>query len=178
MTMQQRDTPVANGPVKGGAGRNPAQEGLQAETATPSRVAAGPVVPPPATTTPTASGPVKRAAPLAVLAALVYACAVWWPHVRDEFFVIAGNRDEAGGWYGWWSGNAGGLQIFEWAAIGCLVYWHHTCHDSPRCLRLGKYPAAGGLFRLCRHHHPDLQGERPRRELIHRMHREHKAVRI
>jgi hypothetical protein len=101
------------------------------------------------------------------------ACAEWWPHVRDEFFVVIGNRDEAGGWYGWWSGNAGGLQIFEWAVLGALLYWHHTCHASPWCFRLGRYEAAGGLFKLCAAHHPDLHGRRPHLELIHRMHREH-----
>lgn len=41
---------VADGPARGGAGSNPAKsEGLPAETAAPAEVAAGPVVPPPAT---------------------------------------------------------------------------------------------------------------------------------
>lgn len=121
------------------------------------------------------AGWLARGAALFVGPPVLAACVLWWPHVRDEWFVITGNRDEAGGWYGWWSGQAGGLQVIEWAALGALVYWHHTCHDSPWCLRLGKYPAAAGVFRLCRHHHPDLQGARPHRELIHRMHAEHKA---
>jgi hypothetical protein len=44
---------VADGPARGGAGSNPAKsEGLPAEKATPSPGAAGPVVPPPATTSP------------------------------------------------------------------------------------------------------------------------------
>jgi hypothetical protein len=77
------------------------------------------------------------------------------------------------GWYNLWSGFAGGVRVFEWGALGGLVYYHHTCHDSPGCLRWGRYPAAGGLFRLCARHHPDLQGKHPRRELIHRLHREH-----
>lgn len=110
-------------------------------------------------------------APIAVLAVTGVTVANW-PHVRSEFFVILGNRNETGGWYGWWSGNAGGLQLFQWAAIAMFLYWHRTCHGSPWCLRWGKYPAAGGTFRLCRHHHPDLQGTRPHRELIHRMHAE------
>jgi hypothetical protein len=121
---------------------------------------------------------VRRWLPLIPLAGLACACAAWWPHVRDEFFVILGNRDEAGGWYGSWSGVMGGLQVFQWAVIGGLLYWNHSCHDSPWCLRWGRYPAAGGLFRLCRRHHPDLQGGRPRRDLIHQMHRDHKQVRM
>lgn len=74
--------------------------------------------------------------------------------------------------YNFWSGIGGS---FLMGAIAWFFMWyiHNTCHDSWRCLRFGRYPAAGGVFRLCRHHHPDLQGQRPRRELIHRMHREH-----
>jgi hypothetical protein len=111
--------------------------------------------------------------PVAVVG-LVWALVAYWPHVRSEFFVILGNRDESGGWYGAWSGFLGGLQVFEWIVLGAFIYWHHTCHDHAWCLRWGKYPAAGGTFRLCRHHHPDLQGSRPHREMIHRMHTEWK----
>lgn len=75
-------------------------------------------------------------------------------------------------WYNLWSGFAGGVRVFEWVIIGAVLYYHQTCHHSPWCLRWGKYPAAGGLFRLCRHHHPDLDGQRPHGELIRRMHRE------
>lgn len=113
--------------------------------------------------------------PIVVLV-LLWLAVAYWRHVRNEFFVILGNRNETGGWYGWWSGNAGGLQLLQWAALGAFLWWHHTCHDSPWCLRWGKYPAAGGVFKLCRHHHPDLQGARPHRELIHRMHREWKQA--
>lgn len=95
-----------------------------------------------------------------------------WPHIRNEFFVLVGNRNEAGGYYGFWSGFAGASRVFEYAVIGLLVYWHHTCHHSASCLRLGKYPAAGGLFKLCHKHHPDLGGEKPGNDIIHRLHRE------
>jgi hypothetical protein len=119
----------------------------------------------------TVRGPAIAAAVLVVAAVTAWA---WWPQVRNEFFVITGNRDEAGGYYGFWSGFAGGVRVFEWPVILGVLYWHHTCHDSPRCLRWGKYPAAGGLFKLCRCHHPDLQGQRPHRELIRRLHHEHR----
>lgn len=74
--------------------------------------------------------------------------------------------------YDFWSGVAGSF------LVGLVVYltlwWlRGTCHDSWHCLRHGKYAAAGGMFRLCRHHHPDLKGQRPHRELIDRLHREH-----
>lgn len=113
---------------------------------------------------------------LVPLGASIWAVATWWPHVRNEFFVVSGSRDEAGGWYGFHSGIGGAAYIGVLPAIA-LVYYHHTCHDSPWCLRWGRYPAAGGLFRLCRRHHPDLRGSRPHRELIHRMHAEHKQGR-
>ncbi|MGH3205926.1 MAG: hypothetical protein ACRDP5_28325 [Streptosporangiaceae bacterium] len=118
----------------------------------------------------------RYALALAVLAVLALACATWWPHIRDEFFVLLGSRNETGGWYGFNSGTAGAFYMSILPALA-LFYWHGTCHDHPMCLRWGKYPAAGGVFRLCRHHHPDLQGQRPRRDLIWRLHDEHKQAR-
>ena len=113
----------------------------------------------------------RRYGPSAVViaGALVVAAAIYWAHVRNEFFVLMGSRNESGGWYGFNSGAGG---AFYMAAIpACLVFWYqHTCHDSWKCVRWGKYPAAGGVFKLCRHHHPDLQGTRPHRALIHAMH--------
>lgn len=109
------------------------------------------------------------------LTAVAVAAWIWWPHLRNEFFVLLGSRDEAGGWYGFNSGAGGAFYMSVVPAS--LVFWYqHTCHDSPRCLRWGKYPAAGGIFRLCRRHHPDLQGQRPHRELIRRLHDEHKQA--
>ena len=74
--------------------------------------------------------------------------------------------------YNFWSGVAGS---FLTAAIAFAITWYfsHTCHDSFWCFRYGRYPAAGGTFTLCRHHHPDLAGQRPHRELIHALHREY-----
>jgi len=109
---------------------------------------------------------------LPVVAVAAVALATWWPHVRNEFFVLLGSRNEAGGWYGFNSGAAGAFYMSVVPAA-LIFYWHRTCHNSPWCLRLGKYEAAGGVFRLCRHHHPDLAGKRPRGDLIARMHREH-----
>jgi hypothetical protein len=99
---------------------------------------------------------VKRAlGPLALAAAGVLLCLLlwYWPHVRNETFVILGNRDEAGGWYGWWSGNAGGLQIFEWIALGVLLYRHHNC-EVRGCWRVKRHTTAGG-HAVCRRHSPD-----------------------
>lgn len=118
-----------------------------------------------------------RTAALAVAVLAVLSLVTWWPHVRNEFFVLLGSRSEGAGWYGAWSGFFGAIQP-TLAGTAALIWYHHTCHNSPWCLRWGKYEAAGGLFKLCRHHHPDLQGERPHCDLIRRMHAEHKAGRL
>jgi hypothetical protein len=55
--VMQHVSVVADGPARGGAGSNPAKsEGLNAEKAAPAPGAAGPAVPPPATTTPRSAG--------------------------------------------------------------------------------------------------------------------------
>lgn len=34
-------------------------------------------------------------------------------------------------------------------------FWHHVnCHQEG-CLKIGRFPVAGGQFRTCRKHHPD-----------------------
>jgi hypothetical protein len=97
-----------------------------------------------------------------------------WPHIRNELFVLVGSRDSTGGWYGTWSGFGGALPDIALVTAACGWYLQHSCHDHPTCLRWGKYEAAGGLFRLCRKHHPDMDGHRPDREMIHRLHQAHK----
>jgi hypothetical protein len=118
----------------------------------------------------------KRLFALLVLIFAAWACELWWPQIRNELFVIVGNRDETGGWYGFWSGFAGGVRVFEWPVIGALVYYHHSCADHAMCLRWGKYPAAGGLFHLCARHHPDFEGAPLHRDLIKRLHDAHKGI--
>lgn len=87
---------------------------------------------------------------LAVLALLI----IFWPHVRNEFFVIAGNRNETGGWYGWWSGQAGGVQPVQWVVLGLFLYWHHTCHVDA-CFLPGRHLVDG--TRWCNLHHLDAR---------------------
>lgn len=77
---------------------------------------------------------------------------IWyWPHVRDEFFVLMGNRAEAGGYYGWWSGIGGATQNFTLAGGALLVYRHRNCHVH-RCWRIGRHQA--GPYTVCRRHMP------------------------
>lgn len=92
----------------------------------------------------------RRTITAAILAVTAWACATWWPHIRAEFFVLLGNRDEAGGWYGFWSGFGGALQVFTLTFGTLALYWHHTCHVSS-CLLPGRHIVDGS--RWCNHHH-------------------------
>jgi hypothetical protein len=97
----------------------------------------------------------------------------WWIEIHT------GTVNESGPYYGFWSGF--GSDLGEYVILGAVlngiyVHWKNVnCHD-PHCLRIGLYQAAGGQYRLCRHHHPDLMGSRPTLGLIHRHHREHVAA--
>lgn len=87
-------------------------------------------------------------------------------HAVMHFFGL----DNAGGpWYLFWSGVAGSFLV-NITAVFLLFYWHRTCHAG-RCWRLAKFPAAGGMFKVCRHHHPDLKGTRPQARHIAVLHR-------
>src|ERR1700757_1707657 len=90
--------------------------------------------------------------------------------------VHTGTINEAGPYYGFWSGFGSDLEEFGiLGAIGAGIYQlikKYNCH-SPDCWRIGRVPAADGQFMLCYRHHPDYQGVKPTRELIERLHREH-----
>jgi hypothetical protein len=77
---------------------------------------------------------------------------------------LLGLDSAAGPFYLFWSGIAGSFLV-NLATFFLVFYFHHTCQEA-RCWRWAKYPAAGGMFRVCRHHHPDLKGVRPRRAHI------------
>jgi hypothetical protein len=91
----------------------------------------------------------------------VYEVTAWWPQIRDEWFVVSGARYEGGAWYGWWSGQAGGLQPVAWLVLAVLLYWHRTCHRQ-WCLRLGRHDftdeSTGLTYKLCAHCHPAHPG--------------------
>lgn len=75
--------------------------------------------------------------------------------------------------YGFWSGVAGSF-LTNALAFGLGLWWKSTCHNSWRCWRHGKYQAAGGTFKLCWRHHPDM-GQRPHSAMIRQLHTEWKA---
>jgi hypothetical protein len=82
-------------------------------------------------------------------AALGLLC-LYWPHVRNEYFVLTGARDEAGGYYGLWSGFGGALpDVLIFSAMAGW-YWHRTCHVSG-CWRVGRHHVDGSPW--CSRHH-------------------------
>jgi len=76
-------------------------------------------------------------------------------------------------WYNFWSGIAGSFLVGA-VVFAITFWWRSTCHHSWRCWRRGRYEAAGGMFKLCHRHHPDLRGQKPHRALIDRLHAEWK----
>lgn len=93
---------------------------------------------------------VRSLAILGVIAA-AGALAWWWPHVRNEFFVLSGARDEAGGWYGFHSGLGGAAYVSVPVFLGAF-WWHHQCHVSGCFWYARRLTAAGE--RACWVHHP------------------------
>jgi hypothetical protein len=82
--------------------------------------------------------------------------------------------------YCYWSGFG---SVFPWVLLGLggiftglIVHWRHiNCH-TPGCWRVGRYPAAGGDFKLCGHCHPDWKGKHPSLEHILARHETHKST--
>jgi hypothetical protein len=114
-----------------------------------------------------------------VTEAVVVVAVVWLlhvPHLGHWLQVHLGIIDEAGPYYGFWSGFGSDLaELSILGAIGTAVYQQvrkFNCHQ-PGCWRIGNHPAAGGQFMLCYRHHPDYQGRLPGADLIERLHREH-----
>jgi hypothetical protein len=79
------------------------------------------------------------------------ALAWWWPHVRNEFFVLLGSRNESGGWYGFHSGF-GGAAYIGLPAVAAGFWWHHQC-GVHRCYWYARRTTAAGE-RACWKHHP------------------------
>ena len=48
-----------------------------------------------------------------------------------------------------------------------------NCHVH-RCWRIGRYPVAGGQYKVCRHHHPDATVRQGKVTVAH-VHKEHHA---
>jgi hypothetical protein len=76
----------------------------------------------------------------------------WWVEIHT------GTVNEAGPYYGFWSGF--GSDIAEVTLIAGVVaaYRHHNCHVKG-CPRLGK-PVDGTPYLACPRHHPQHEGDK------------------
>lgn len=101
------------------------------------------------------------------LACVIY----WWPHIRNEWFVITGTRNEPGGYYAFLSGS--GSDISEIAIFGAVIGAYHrvNCHVKG-CWRIGRQHVEGSTFVVCRKHHPS---PKPTHAHILALHRQHQA---
>jgi len=114
-----------------------------------------------------------------LVCATVAGVVLWVLHARlvgHWLQLHTGTVNEAGPYYGFWSGFGSDIAEFGiLGAIGTALYQlvkKVNCHE-PGCWRVGTHSAAGGQFMLCYRHHPDYQGKKPTHELIHRLHAEH-----
>jgi hypothetical protein len=113
---------------------------------------------------------------------VIVALAIWHQQFWWWCEVHFGMVNEPGPYYGFWSGF--GSDLGEYVIVGGVaqIAWHqymmHNCHDPEGflpwgCWRIGRHDAAGGMYKLCWKHHPDI-GQRLTRDLIHRHHHEHR----
>jgi hypothetical protein len=88
--------------------------------------------------------------PWLVIAACFILLVVSYPHAAG--FVLGIYPYPAGTpiTYQLWSGFIPAL------AIVSVVFPFVNCHVES-CMRIGRYPAAGGEYKVCRRHHPDHQ---------------------
>jgi hypothetical protein len=80
----------------------------------------------------------------------------WLPHFWYWVEVHTGTVNEAGPYYGFFSGF--GSDIAELAILGGVIQFarHANCHTKG-CWRFGK-PLEGTAYRLCHHCHPGHKG--------------------
>lgn len=90
-------------------------------------------------------------------------------HFLHWLAVHTGTVNEAGPYYGFWSGFGSDIQEFAIFGVVFGAFRKHNC-ESPWCLRIGRHPTADGLHHLCHHHHPELGHRRSLAE-IHDAHR-------
>jgi hypothetical protein len=102
-----------------------------------------------------------------LVCAAVAGVILWVLHARlvgHWLQVHTGTVNEAGPYYGFWSGF--GSDIAEFGILGAIgtglyqLVKKVNCHE-PGCWRVGTHPAAGGQFMLCYRHHPDYMGKKP-----------------
>lgn len=116
---------------------------------------------------------VRVLVPVVAVAAVVAVCVVFGRPLIHLLGIDTQQSDN----YDFVSGV--GPMIIAALGFGGVVggMWHHlNCH-ADGCFLIGRYPLAGGKWKVCRRHHPDEQVRQGKLSvhLIHREHAEHAA---
>lgn len=83
----------------------------------------------------------------------------WLGFTKAAYFTDGQNYAFFSGFGAWLSSTLGLSTI-------AATLWHSlNCHVAG-CLRPGRYPVAGGQYKVCRRHHGDITGH-PRRLTVH-----------
>ena len=98
---------------------------------------------------------------------------MWWHALQHWLAVHTGTINEAGPYYGFFSGF--GSDLGEVTIVGGMfaIYRKHNCH-ARWCWRFGRHgftdEATGLRYQLCRRHHPAHPGRHLHRAHIARIH--------
>ena len=101
----------------------------------------------------------------------------WWLPLQHWLAIHTGADNEAGSYYGFWSGF--GSDLGEVTIVGGMlaIYRKHNCH-SRYCWRFGHHDftdaATGVTYKLCPRHHPAHPGRHLTRIRIARIHAENR----
>jgi hypothetical protein len=75
----------------------------------------------------------------------------WLGFSRNAYFTTGQNYAFFSGFGAWLSSTLG------LSAIAVTLWRHLNCH-ADGCLRIGRYPVAGGAYKVCRRHHEHVTG--------------------
>ena len=92
-------------------------------------------------------------------------------HLWAWIEVHVGAQNEAGSYYGFWSGF--GRDLSEITLVAALIaeLRHINCHTK-RCWRIGKHPVEGTPYRVCAKCHPTVPDGGATKDHIHRAHKD------
>jgi len=96
----------------------------------------------------------RRIAALAIPAAAVIAIGLF-PRGFNHFIGIDTQSSDN---YAFFSGFGAWLSsTLGLTTIIVTMYKHLNCH-ADQCMRIGRFPVAGGAYKVCRHHHEHVTG--------------------
>jgi hypothetical protein len=94
----------------------------------------------------------------AAVAAVAAAVACWALADFRGFLHFFGIDTQTSDNYCFWSGVGPCLVTLTLGSGVLVTIWRHlNCH-ADRCPKLGRFPVAGGRFKVCRRHHGEVTG--------------------